>query len=759
MGHSVNYAGLASSHTLSAAAFVLCLAGSSAFAQTTGLIEIHRQQKLEIREGSDQAQWPRLLSEAGLDQNNADAESLAVYTNYELSADELAHLAGLGISWTDVWIPPVANKHPHGFHLGRVPFSAMNELQDHPAVVRIASTEIQAFPQASMPNDLAAEAMDLDDVVQGYCNVPGTGAGVKIAVADSGFDLSHPDFPTPVETYDVTDGGTLATWGTNVANTLIDHGTGVAGAIMGSGLSSGGQYAGAAPDADMYLYKIGSDMTGDTKDSYIIQAIDRASSVGCSIMNLSYGGLDIYMDGSSAVSQAVDAAFVNGMVTFCSTGSLGNFFSHADVITTPGNPGQVAFTVDKSNFSGPLGDLQFTVNWKDITPGDSDIQLVCTSLLPGEALNYFPVPTSPRGTDCDIYLLNANVASLTTRTFTFELQDVAVGAPVSTLVHIYQTGAGTSFTNTSVTSFTPSSNSFFVSDPAQADSAVAVSSWTHRLGWNDSAGNPWFWPDLTLGTLEPGVGAGPRIDGLGKPDLAAPGATVITTTDSMFPPDPIYLVDDDGVFGVGGAHYQAARGSSFASPWAAGVAALLLEADPSLTPVELVAALKDTASQAAAPDALLGHGLINIVDALQSIGSDNCPPLVSDIPTISVATGGTQHLSLNFGDAFAGQFYWLLGSASGTGPGLTINGQTLPLTAPDPYFDLSVARLNQAPFLNSFGILDAEGRAKIDIVLPATFLPGLAGLVLNHASLAADVTGAGVVVTATTAAESLTLVP
>ena len=749
----------AQSFSLAAVAAALCLTSSSALAQTTGLIEIHRLKKLEIREGSDQALWPSLLSQAGLDPKNADAESLAVYTDRQLTADELVHLAGLGITWSDAWIPPVLGKHPHGFHMGRVPFSAMTELQDYAPVVRISTVETSAYPLAARPNDLAAVAMDLDDVVQGYCNVVGTGAGVKIAVADSGFDLSHPDFPTPVEAYDVTDGGTVATWGTNVANTVIDHGTGVAGAIMGSGLSSGGQYAGAAPGADMYLYKIGRDSDGATKDYFIIEAIERASSVGCSIMNLSYGGLDIYMDGSSAVSQAVDAAFVDGMVTFCSTGSLGDYFSHADVITTPGTPGQVAFTVDKSNFSGPLGDLQFTVNWKDVSPGDSDIQLVCTSLLPGEALHYFPVPTSPRGTDCDIYLLNASVPSFTTRTFTFELQDVAVGAPVSTLVHIYQTGAGTAFTDPSVTSFTPSSNAYFVSDPAQADSAVAVSSWTHRLGWNDSAGNPWFWPDLTLGTLEPGIGEGPRVDGLGKPDLAAPGATVITTADSMFPPGPIYLVDDDGVFGVGGAHYQAARGSSFAAPWATGAAAILLEADPTLTPTELVSALKTTASQAAAPNAALGHGLVNVVDALQTIGSDFCPPLVSDIPTISVGTGGTQHLSLNFGDDFAGQYYWLLGSASGTGPGLTINGQTLPLTVPDPYFDLSVARLNQVPFLNSFGILDAEGRAKIDIVLPATFLPGLAGLVLHHASLAADVTGTGVVVTATTDAEPLTLVP
>jgi hypothetical protein len=52
---------------------------------------------------------------------------------------------------------------------------------------------------------------------------------------------------------------------------------------------------------------------------------------------------------------------------------------------------------------------------------------------------------------------------------------------------------------------------------------------------------------------------------------------------------------------------------------AAGAAALLLEADPSLTPMQLAELLKNTASQSTNPDNLNGWGIINTYAALQSL--------------------------------------------------------------------------------------------------------------------------------------------
>ena len=50
----------------------------------------------------------------------------------------------------------------------------------------------------------------------------------------------------------------------------------------------------------------------------------------------------------------------------------------------------------------------------------------------------------------------------------------------------------------------------------------------------------------------------------------------------------------------------------------AGVAALLLEAHPTYTVDQVRAALRGTASQAAAPDNLLGYGIVNALAAIQA---------------------------------------------------------------------------------------------------------------------------------------------
>ena len=56
---------------------------------------------------------------------------------------------------------------------------------------------------------------------------------------------------------------------------------------------------------------------------------------------------------------------------------------------------------------------------------------------------------------------------------------------------------------------------------------------------------------------------------------------------------------------------------------AAGAAALLLEADPSLTPMQLAELMKNTASQSTNPDNLNGWGIINTYSALQSLLTGN----------------------------------------------------------------------------------------------------------------------------------------
>jgi len=99
------------------------------------------------------------------------------------------------------------------------------------------------------------------------------------------------------------------------------------------------------------------------------------------------------------------------------------------------------------------------------------------------------------------------------------------------------------------------------------------------------------------GELAPFSSRGPTADDRIKPDVLAPGWAV-------------YTVDPGTVDG-----YVQINGTSFSTPIAAGVGALLLEAYPWLTPAEMAELLRSTASQADAPDNDHGHGIIDAAAA------------------------------------------------------------------------------------------------------------------------------------------------
>jgi hypothetical protein len=97
---------------------------------------------------------------------------------------------------------------------------------------------------------------------------------------------------------------------------------------------------------------------------------------------------------------------------------------------------------------------------------------------------------------------------------------------------------------------------------------------------------------------------------------------------------------------------------------------------------------------------------------------------------ISEATGGTHSLYLNAGAANAGLTYVVAGSASGTIPGTPIGLFVVPLNV-DAYTDFTLQLANTGPFVNTFSVLNADGRATAAIVIPP--LTGFAGVVVHHA--------------------------
>jgi hypothetical protein len=106
-------------------------------------------------------------------------------------------------------------------------------------------------------------------------------------------------------------------------------------------------------------------------------------------------------------------------------------------------------------------------------------------------------------------------------------------------------------------------------------------------------------------------------------DLSAPGVY-------------IYSTDRTGGNGYNGSDYGFFDGTSFASPYAAGVAALVRSIDPNLTVSEVENILKETCVDLGPPgyDTGYGHGFVNARNALES----SCLP--PDMPTNVIASNG-----------------------------------------------------------------------------------------------------------------------
>lgn len=115
-----------------------------------------------------------------------------------------------------------------------------------------------------------------------------TGKGVTVCVADTGLDSGnlndiHPDFKNKNVTGVVSSTNTGRTdWGD-----LNGHGTHVAGSATGTGAYSGGQYAGTAPDANLYFICIGGDGSSVFPPELI--DIENAYASGARVMNNSWG--------------------------------------------------------------------------------------------------------------------------------------------------------------------------------------------------------------------------------------------------------------------------------------------------------------------------------------------------------------------------------------------------------------------------------------------------------------------------------------
>ena len=109
--------------------------------------------------------------------------------------------------------------------------------------------------------------------------------------------------------------------------------------------------------------------------------------------------------------------------------------------------------------------------------------------------------------------------------------------------------------------------------------------------------------------------------------------------------------------------------------------------------------------------------------------------LTSDTHLMSVDTGGTAQLTLDGGVGSAGFAYLVLGTTSGTSPGVPLPNFLWPLNV-DAYTTYTLSPHGELK--QFFGILDGAGRGNAQIVLPGGLSPALIGFQYHYAWLGID---------------------
>ena len=143
-----------------------------------------------------------------------------------------------------------------------------------------------------------------------------TGQGIKIAVIDTGIDYDHPDLKKNYKGgYDVIDDDQDPMETTSKQGPPTLHGTHVAGII-----AANGKIKGVAPDAEIYAYRaLGPGGKGTTEQ--VIEAIEKAVEDGVDIINLSLGNTVNGPDWPTSL--ALDKAVEKGIVAVTSNGNSG----------------------------------------------------------------------------------------------------------------------------------------------------------------------------------------------------------------------------------------------------------------------------------------------------------------------------------------------------------------------------------------------------------------------------------------------------
>jgi serine protease AprX len=229
------------------------------------------------------------------------------------------------------------------------------------------------FPAATGATQLAASGI--------------TGTGVRVAVLDTGI-ANLPDFAGRLV------GGVDLSGEGNPFQDSYGHGTFVAGLIAGNGASSGGQYTGEAPGADLVSVKVAG-ASGKTDLASVILGVGwviaHQSSDHIGVLNMSLGAVPFTSSVLNPVDMAVEAAWRSGVTVVTSAGNAGPF--NGTILSPADDP--LVITVGALDDQGTVSTADDTMTaFSSVGPTNPDGYFKPDLVAPGRSLVSLRAPGS-----------------------------------------------------------------------------------------------------------------------------------------------------------------------------------------------------------------------------------------------------------------------------------------------------------------------------------------------------------------------------
>ncbi|MBU7585561.1 MAG: S8 family peptidase [Nostoc sp. TH1S01] len=515
---------------------------------------------------------------------------------------DLSHLAQYGIE---------VNQNSGHVRTAFLPIESLDALSEEPAIQRIKPSR-----KLKLRMDVAPQAVKLPE----FKNKTGlTGKGVIIGVVDSGIDAKHPAFAGRIlRLWDQTipgPGVKEGAYGAELTDALLSisqdtdgHGTHVAGIASGADAT----YGGVAPDAELIIIK------SDLQDAHIADAVRYVFRVAGelgrpAVVNLSLGGHADAHDGTDSLSKVIDAATGPGRIVCCAAGNEGNDNIHGQATIASGRMKGMRFNV-------PLN--QVGIVWLNAWYAkDSELEVSLRSP------NGFVTPFQriiPNGNPAvDHQLPDARVQIVTPgpdqsngdHNFFVQIRGNGPSPVMGGIWQLRVRNTSAQDTRLDVWTLDDSSSVFFtgtsvkdsvkIGAPGCADSAVTVASYTTKVKYTD-IDNQVREVGLELNSISDFSSEGPLRNDAQKPDVAAPGAMIVSALSSNANSDRSMTVN---------SKFQAMAGTSMATPFVTGLVALLLQRDRYLDPKAIKELLRKNSyipgKSVGTFDNKWGYGLIN----------------------------------------------------------------------------------------------------------------------------------------------------